>query len=314
MRYKTFKNAGVEVSELAIGTWAIGGQGWGDVNETDSIKAIHAMIEQGVNFLDTAPIYGAGNSEEIVGRALEGGWREKVLLSTKFSIKNGPDGGIINNGSYENCIKECDESLRRLKTDYIDFYFMHWPDPGTPVEETMRALNVLKQQGKIRFIGVSNFDKELIMKAQKEARIDALQPPYSMINESQKELMQWCETQGIGTTTYGSLGSGILTGAIRQKPDWPADDMRLSFYDFYQEPKFSKVMELLKTLDEIATGRGCPLAQIAINWSTQKSYVGTALCGVRNEAEALENCAAFDWELSGEEMALIDAALLELKI
>lgn len=314
MRYKKFKNAGVDVAALAIGTWAIGGQGWGEVNEVDSIKAIHEMIERGVNFLDTAPIYGAGNSEEIVGRALKKGWREKILLSTKFSIKNGPDGGIINNGSYENCIKECDDSLLRLGTDYIDFYFMHWPDPATPVEETMGALNVLKQQGKIRFIGVSNFDKELIIRAQKEARIDALQPPYSMVDESRKELMQWCESEGIGTTTYGSLGSGILTGAIRRKPEWPADDMRLSFYDFYQEPKFSKVMELLKTLDKIAENRGCPQAQIAINWSTQKSYVGTALCGVRNEAEALENCGAFDWELTDEEMMLIDAALLKLKI
>lgn len=314
MRYNTFKNAGVDVSALAVGTWAIGGQGWGDVNEKDSIRAIHAMINSGVNLVDTAPVYGAGDSERIVGKALEGGYREKVMISTKFSISNGPGGELLNDGSYENCIRECEESLKRLGTDYIDFYFMHWPDPATPVEVTMRALKDLKQQGKIRFIGVSNFNKDLIMEAQKVVQIDALQPPYSMVNESEKDLMMWCEEQGIGTTTYGSLGSGILTGTIRKKPEWAEDDFRFKFYDFYQEPKFSKIMKLLEVLDKIAAMQQCPIAQIAINWSTQKSYVGTALCGVRNEAEALENCAAFDWKLSKEEMALIDAALMDLKI
>lgn len=314
MRYKHVGNAGIDISALAVGTWAIGGQQWGDVNEKDSIDAIRAMIDGGVNLVDTAPIYGNGHSEEVVGKALENGYREKVFLATKFSISNDENGAVINNGSYENAIWECEQSLKRLNTDHIDIYIMHWPDPATPVEVTMRALADLKKSGKIRFIGVPNFDRNLIEEAQKVVRIDFLQPPYSMVEESQKELLAWCETQGIGTMTYGSLGAGILTGAIRELPDWEENDFRYTFYDYFKNPKFSKIMELLKVMDKIAQVRNKPLAQIAINWSTQKSYVSTAICGVRDPQQAYENCATFDWELTGEEMELIDSEIERLQM
>lgn len=314
MRYKHVGNADIDISALAVGTWAIGGQQWGDVNEKDSINAIRAMIDGGVNLVDTAPIYGNGHSEEVVGKALENGYREKVFLATKFSISNDENGAVINNGSYENAIWECEQSLKRLNTDHIDIYIMHWPDPATPVEVTMRALADLKKSGKIRFIGVSNFDRNLIEEAQKVVRIDFLQPPYSMVEESQKELLAWCETQGIGTMTYGSLGAGILTGAIRELPDWEENDFRYTFYDYFKNPKFSKIMELLKVMDKIAQVRNKPLAQIAINWSTQKSYVSTAICGVRDPQQAYENCATFDWELTGEEMELIDSEIERLQM
>lgn len=314
MRYKHVGNAGIDISALAVGTWAIGGQQWGDVNEKDSIDAIRAMIDGGVDLVDTAPIYGNGHSEEVVGKALENGYREKVFLATKFSISNDENGAVINNGSYENAIWECEQSLKRLNTDHIDIYIMHWPDPATPVEVTMKALADLKKSGKIRFIGVSNFDRNLIEEAQKVVRIDFLQPPYSMVEESQKELLAWCETQGIGTMTYGSLGAGILTGAIRELPDWDENDFRYTFYDYFKNPKFSKIMELLKVMDKIAQVRNKPLAQIAINWSTQKSYVSTAICGVRDPQQAYENCATFDWELTGEEMELIDSEIERLQM
>ena len=314
MRYKHVGNAGIDISALAVGTWAIGGQQWGDVNEKDSIDAIRAMIDGGVNLVDTAPIYGNGHSEEVVGKALENGYREKVFLATKFSISNDENGAVINNGSYENAIWECEQSLKRLNTDHIDIYIMHWPDPATPVEVTMRALADLKKSGKIRFIGVSNFDRNLIEEAQKVVRIDFLQPPYSMVEESQKELLAWCETQGIGTMTYGSLGAGILTGAIRELPDWEENDFRYTFYDYFKNPKFFKIMELLKVMDKIAQVRNKPLAQIALNWSTQKSYVSTAICGVRDPQQAYENCATFDWELTGEEMELIDSEIERLQM
>ena len=312
MRYKHVKNAGIDLSALAVGTWAIGGQKWGDVNEKDSIKAIRAMIDEGVNLVDTAPVYGNGHSEEVVGKALEDGYRDKVFLATKFSISNDENGAIINNGSYENAIRECDDSLRRLKTDHIDIYIMHWPDPGTPVEETMRALDDLKKSGKIRYVGVSNFNRELIEAAQKVVRIDFLQPPYSMVEESQKNLLMWCEEQGIGPMTYGSLGAGILTGAVRELPDWEENDFRYTFYDYFRDPKFSRIMELLTVLDQIALARQKPLAQIAINWSTQKSYVSTAICGVRDPQQAWENCSTFDWELTADEMGIIDEAVKRL--
>ena len=316
MRYKKFNNAGVEVSSLAIGTWAIGGARYGEVTEKDSVNAIHTMIDKGVNLIDTAPAYNCGESEKLVGRALKGGLREKVFISTKFGIGDGMDkaGVIPRDSSRAACFKECEDSLRRLDVDYIDFYFVHWPDANTSLAETMDAMLELKKQGKIRFIGVSNFDQTLIEECLKTTMIDVVQPPYSMVNESEKALMQWCYQKGIDTFTYGSLGSGILTGAIREVPNWDPLDFRFTFYDFYKEPKFSKCMELLKTLDGISAGNGKPLAQIALNWSTQKEFVGTALCGVRNAKEAEENCAAFDWKLTAEEMAIIDKKLAELKI
>ena len=261
MRYKKLEKAGVEVSSLAIGTWAIGGDSYGEVNEKDSIEAIRTMIDNGVNILDTASSYGAGHSEEVVGKALKDGYRNKVLVATKFGVPFFKD--------YD-CIKECEGSMKRLGVDYLDFFLMHWPDPKTPLEEAMRALEDLKKQGKIRFAGVSNFTKEQIIEAQKYVQIDVLEPPYSMVNQSAKELMQWCAAQGIGSLTYGSLGAGILTGTIRELPKYDKDDMRYEFYDFFVEPKFSRVQELLKTLDVVAKAHNKPVAQVAINWSTQK--------------------------------------------
>lgn len=311
MRYKALERAGVEISSLAVGSWAIGGEGWGDVNTSDSIAAVHKMFDLGVNIIDTAPAYGSGHSEEIVGQALKG-YREKVMVSTKFGLD--PDKDWAENGTYDFVMKECENSLKRLDTEYIDFYFMHWPDPGTPIEETMKALDKLKEQGKIRFVGVSNFNKEQIEEAEKYGKIDVIQPPYSMVNRSCEELMKWAKTKGMDAFTYGSLGAGILTGTIRTLPDFAENDYRKEFYDFYREPKFSQVMKLLKTLDKIAEKHGRPVAQVAINWSTQKPYVGTALCGVRKPSEAEENCAAFDWALDDDDISLIDSELERLDI
>lgn len=312
MRYKKLGSSGMEISALAVGTWAIGGANYGAVNEADSIQAIRTMIDHGVNVVDTASSYGNGHSEEVVGKALQEGYRSKVILGTKFGVPF--EYNYENNGSYENCIRECNNSLKRLQTDYLDVFLMHWPDPKTPIEVTMSALNDLKKQGKIRFIGVSNFSQEQIVEAQKFGKIDFFQPPYSMVNRSQEALMKWCANQGIVNTTYGSLGAGILTGAIRELPHYAPDDMRYEFYDFFVEPKFSKIMELLKVLDQIACAHNKPVAQVSINWSTQKEYVGTALCGVRNSEEALENCRTFDWKLEEDEIAVIDKTLESLGI
>ena len=156
--------------------------------------------------------------------------------------------------------------------------------------------------------------KELIQEAQKYAKIDVIQPPFSIVNQSERELMEWAETQGIGTMTYGSLGGGILTGAIRELPKPDPKDMRQVFYPFFKEPVFSNVMELLKTLDKIAEAHNVPVAQVSINWSTQKSFVGTALTGVNTPAQADENCSAFEWQLNNEEIALIDSEIDRLNI
>lgn len=319
MRYKHFKNAGTDISALTVGTWGIAGANsagvsWGDVDTKESIAAVRRMVENGVNMVDTAPIYGEGHSEEVVGQALKG-IRDKVYLTTKFgSYINHFTGTSVRDCKYNTVEREIDESLKRLQTDYIDFYVMHWPDVNTPIEETMAAVNMLKEKGKIRFIGMSNSPKELIMEAQKYAKIDVIQPPFSMVNQTERELMEWAETQGIGTMTYGSLGAGILTGAIRECPEYDPKDMRLVFYPFFKEPTFSKIMELLKTLDAIAEEHEKPVAQVSINWSTQKSFVSTALTGVNTPAQADENCSAFDWELTEEEIARIDSEIKRLEI
>lgn len=315
MRYKRFERAGVDVSEMSVGSWALGGVNYGAIDEKEAINAIHTMVELGVNMIDTAPIYGNGASEVLVGKALKG-IRDKVMLTTKFgtyySSYNKEE--VIYDGRYDSVLAFCDYSLRRLDVDYFDFYLMHWPDPKTPIEESMAAMQELKNQGKIRFIGVSNYSREQIEEAEKWVQIDVIQPPFSMVNQSAKALMEWAAGRGIASMTYGSLGAGILTGTVRQKPDWDKNDTRLTFYDYYVEPKFSKVMELLGTLDAIAAAHDTTVAQTAINWTTQKDFVGTALVGVRNPDEAKENCAAFGWTLTPEEMTRIDETLTRLQI
>lgn len=314
MRYKHLANANVDVSALAVGTWAIGGDSYGEVNTADSIAAIREMIERGVNLVDTAPCYGNGMSEKVCGMALEG-IRDKVLVSTKFDLV--PDiyiGRYGRDASYKNCLRECQSSLMNLKTDHIDFYFIHWPDMKTPIAETMSALNWLKKEGYIRYIGVSNFSREQIEEAQQYGQIDVQQPPFSMVNQEFVDLMKWGHSKGIDSFTYGSLGAGILTGAIRELPHYEENDLRYTFYDYFKDPKFSKIMELLKVMDKIAEAHHVPVAQVAINWSTQKEFVATALCGVRNVKEAAENCSAFEWELTAEEMALLDSEMDRLGI
>jgi len=316
MRYKHFKNANVDASALAVGTWAIGGAGYGAVEDQESIASIQAMFDGGVNLVDTAPAYGNGHSEIVTGKALKGYDRSKLLVSTKCTVggttlkaMRGVDSHDGRDATFANVMYECECSLRRLDTDYIDFYFIHWPDYDTPFYETAAALNLLKEQGKIRYIGLSNFSKEQMLNVERYCKIDVIQPAYSMVVRRDEDLMKWSVERGIDTFTYGSLGAGILTGAFREVPTFQKGDPRDHFYPFFKEPHFSKVMKVLAVMDEISAQTGKPLAQIAINWSTQKDYVSTALCGVRNVAEAAENCATFDWTLTDAQIAAIDAAI-----
>ena len=297
----------MQVSEIALGTWAIGGSGWGDTSRVESISAIHEMIEHGVNFIDTAIVYNNGVSEKIVGEAIQGR-RKDVYLATKGGIYNNGH-HVVKDGTKENILSQCDESLKNLGTDYIDLYFVHWPDSNTLFSETFDAMHQLQKAGKIRYIGVSNFTLEQIYDAEKYVEIAAFQPPYSMVERDQERLIQWVHDHNIGIMTYGSLGAGILTGAYRALPKFDLSDMRYVFYDYFREPKFTKTMELLKTLDKIAEKRQVPISQIAINWNVQKEFVDTSILGVRTTRHAKENCMAMNWQLAAEEMAEIDAAI-----
>ena len=314
MRYSHLKNANVDVSQLAVGTWAMGGDSFGDNDDiASSLRAIRTMLEWGVNLIDTAPCYGNGTAEKIVGRSLVGVERDKYLLSTKVGLVTSPS-GYDRDSSFKNIIREVESSLRNLRTDYLDFYFVHWPDPKTSFAETMSALRLLKEQGKIRHVGVSNFTKEMIEECERYAAVDVQQPPYSMVNREYEPLIKWGIERGIDSFTYGSLGAGILSGKYRVLPTFSPGDVRETFYDYFKEPKFSKVQQLLKVMDGIAASHNTPLSEVAINWSTQKSYVATALVGVRSSRHAEENCAALEWELSSDEMAKLDNTLDALEI
>ena len=203
MRYKKFKNAEIEVSQLAVGTWAIGGQNYGKVDKNEAICAIRRMIENGVNLIDTAPCYGNGTSEKIVGEVLKEIPREQVLISTKFGLI--PDiytHGYKKDTSYKNAMREIQSSLMNLETDYIDFYFVHWPDVNTPIDETMAALEEMKRKGYIRYVGVSNFTAEQIKEAEQYIQIDVQQPLYSMVDRGFEDLMSWGYDRGIDNTNY----------------------------------------------------------------------------------------------------------------
>ena len=293
MRYTMLGKTELKVSQATIGTWAIGGAGWGDVNKKESMEAIETMIERGVNLIDTAPFYGLGESEKIVGEVIRDK-RDDIVLLTKAGTGWNEKGVPFKRSDYKSILKDCEESLQRLKTDYIDLYLIHWPDEVTPIEEMMDAMNKLKQDGKIRFIGASNFSKEEVLESEKYVSFDVLQHPYSMVAQDFRELLTWAHENNIGTMSYGSLGAGILTGSIREMPKFSEDDMRLNFYDYFKEPKFSKVMQLVKRLDVYAEKYNVPVSQVTINWNTQSGFLDTILMGVRNKKEAEENCAAFE--------------------
>lgn len=313
MRYKTMGKSGVSVSELSIGTWAMGGLGYGSVERKDCIAAVHAMLDAGVNHIDTAWVYGLGESDKVVGEAIKGR-RDKVLITSKCGFRNPADGVGPN---YPDCSPEwmtkCfEESLKNLGTDYVDYFLIHVPDTNVPFEETAECVKKWQKEGKVRFLGVSNFGIEDMEKMGEFIDITAVQSGYSMVTRDEEDNMIWAKSHNIGVMTHSSLASGLLTGAIRKLPELPEDDIRnLYQYPHFREPKFSQVMELLKTLDKVAEERNVPVAQVALNWNVHKDFVTTSLCGVRNVKEALENCASTEWELTAGEMAVIDKAIEE---
>lgn len=311
MRYKSFGNTGLKVSAIGAGTWGMGGRGWGGCDKEASISAIHAMLDLGVNLVDTAPGYGRGLSEEIVGEAISG-IRNELIVSTKCGMNIDKPGWAVKNAAWDEIIKGCEGSLKRMKLDYIDILLLHWPDEKTPLQETMEAMGQLKKQGKIRYVGVSNLSVDQMEEALKYVDVTVTQLPFSMVDRSAEAKIKWARDNGIATMTYGSLGGGILTGNIRKYTEFGEGDVRGVFYPFFREPQFSKVMTLLESMDKIAENHGVPVAEVAVNWAVQKEYVDTALIGVRTTEHAKDNGHAMEWELSGDEMMFLDKKTEEL--
>lgn len=310
MRYKKFGNTDMQVSEMTLGTWGIGGAGWDAYTDESRLDAIRAAVECGVNLIDTAPAYNAGAAERYVGRVLKDmGVREKMYIATKCGTEY-IDGAYVRDCSRATIIRQCEESLRNLQTDYIDLYLVHWPDAKVSMEETMGALNTLKEQGKIRHIGVSNFNREQILEAETYSSIETCQLQYSMVSRTSEEMLQWAAQKGMGIMTYGSLGGGILSGAIRKLETYAASDSRNRFYKHFQEPTFSQIMKLLEVMDKISANRGqVPLSQIAMNWAAQKPFVSTCIVGAQSRRKIEENAAGFSWNLTEKECEQLDEAI-----
>ena len=305
MRYKSFGQTGLKISALGVGTWAMGGRGWGGGDRVESISALRAMVDLGVNHVDTAPAYGRGLAEEIVGEAIKG-IRGDLIVTTKCGMNIDKPGMAVKTAAWDEILRGCEGSLTRMKLDYIDILLLHWPDVNTPLQETMEAMDCLKKQGKIRFIGVSNLSVEQMEEASKYADVAVTQLPFSMVDRSAGAIIQWAHGSGMATMTYGSLGAGILTGNIREYKEFGEGDVRGGFYGFFREPRFSKIMTLLKGMDKIAENRGVTAAQVALNWAVQTEYVDTALVGVTKAKHAKENCQAMEWELTDEEMLFLN--------
>lgn len=304
MRYQKLGQTDIQVSSVSLGTWAMGGDYWGETEEQLCIDAIHASLDMGVNLIDTAPIYGNGRSEEIVGKAIKGRRREDIVIATKFGVPylDGRD------SSAKTILMEVEASLKRLGTDYIDLYQAHWPDINTPAQETMETLLTLKKQGKIRAIGLSNFSCEQIDAFRACGQIDTFQPQYSLVQRQiEKDILPYCRKAGFGVLTYGSLGAGLLTGKYTEAPKMEGAERRRRFYKFYEEPYFSRALSLVDVLRDIANERHCPVGQVAINWVSQQQGVSTALVGAKNPRQAMENAGSGEWELSADEIERITA-------
>ncbi|HVW63304.1 MAG TPA: aldo/keto reductase [Puia sp.] len=324
MEYRELGESGLSASVITFGAWAIGGWMWGGAERKDAVEAIRASYDQGVTSIDTAPIYGQGLSEEIVGEALEGISRDKVQIMTKYGMRwdvrlgefafrsQDNDGRALEIYKYagkDSIVKECEDSLRRLRTDYIDLYQIHWPDSTTPVEETMEAVGQLKKQGKIRAAGVSNYNVGLMERAEKSIRLAADQVPFSMVNRDiEKDLVPWCMRHKKAILAYSPLQRGLLSGKIRPGHSFGEGDTRAGS-KFYKPENVGRINSFLDKLRPLAEAKSASLAQLVIRWTIQRPGITIALVGARDANQAVQNARAIDVKLSPEEILFINRQL-----
>lgn len=296
------------MSAAALGTWAMAGNSYGRVDDMESIRAIHQALEEGITLIDTAASYGGGNSERVVGRALEGR-REKAFLCTKCGIHPNKDRTALEYDLKPQSIRrELESSLQNLRTDHIDLYQFHYPDPDTPIEESLGEMERLKEEGKILYTGVSNFNREQLEKAVKAGKIYSLQMKYSLLNQEEGELLAFCKDNGIGVMTYGSIAGGMLSGKFQEPPVFREGDTRERFYPFFREPVFSHCRTLVDSLEQIAKAHGASCAQVAAAWVLGQPGVTCALVGAKNEKQAMENAGAAQLVLTDGERKEIEEA------
>jgi len=301
----------LKVSRVAIGTWAIGGWLWGGTNEAESIATIRAAVGHGINVIDTAPVYGFGRSEEIVGKAIaEGHLRSNVIIATKTGLEWQGD-RVSRNASRARIMREIDDSLRRLQTDYIDVYQVHWPDPVVAIEETADAMLTLFNQGKIRAIGVSNFSVDQMKRFRRVAPLHVLQPPYNLFERGiETDLLPYCRENNIAMFGYGALCRGLLSGRMRADTVFSGDDLRRTDPKFVK-PRFGQYLAAVQKLDQFAQQRfGKRIIHLAIRWMLDQG-ITTALWGARHPDQLRPVNEVTGWRLDASTLSEIDRILRE---
>lgn len=312
MEMTTIADTGITASRIGLGTWAIGGWMWGGTEEREAIATIHAALDQGITLIDTAPVYGFGQSEEIVGRALASeGRRSRAVIATKAGL-DWKDGRPFRNASRARIEKEIDDSLRRLQTDVIDILQIHWPDPSVPMEETAQAMAGLLKAGKIRAIGVSNFSVEQMDAFRAVAPLHVCQPPYNLFERDiEEDILPYCERNTISTLTYGALCRGLLSGRMTEQTRFTGDDLRRHDPKFKQ-PRFEEYLEAVARLDRLARDRyGKHAVHLAVRWLLDRPGVGVALWGARHPGQLDPVAEVMGWSLDDNAMDEIDSILAE---
>jgi len=314
MEYRPFGKTGIEISAIGIGCWEIGG-GYGSIEETGFINAVNRALDLGINCFDTAEAYGFGASECSLAKAL-GARRKDAVITTKFGIgyKEAPN---FRDSSRNRMMASIEKSLANLKTDYVDVYMVHWPDVNTPFEETMRALDELVQQGKVRAVGISNFRLHQIEASVRTRRIDVAQYCWNMLDRRmQRDVLPYCRENGIGVMAYGSLAYGMLTGTFNEEMNFGSNDWRAKagrmgnitlMEHLFGADSFLKNLRAVEELKPMAKRYGKSLPQFALRWTLSNPVISTALVGCRNENEVNDNVGAIGWSIADADMREIDA-------
>ena len=333
MELRKLGTSDITIPPVVFGAWAIGGWFWGGTDDDDAVRALHASIDAGVNAIDTAPMYGFGHSERIVGQAIKGR-RDEVVIATKCGMRwdredgefffTARDHSVTDPEDYEkdrpiyrvlkasSIIEECELSLKRLGVEVIDLYQCHWPDATTPLQETMEAMLKLKEQGKIRAIGVSNFTPEMMEKCLSVGPIVSDQPKYHLLSrEIEQDVLPYCREHSLALLVYSPLAQGLLTGKVTMDRTFPEGDLR-DAQPWFQPANRRRVLDVLAKLSSIADGHGVTLAQMVINWTVHEPGITAAIVGARNAAQAVENAGALSFALSDAERATIRFAFEEL--
>lgn len=329
MNYRKLGDTDLELSVITFGAWAAGGWMWGGTERSEAIAAIRDSYELGVTSIDTAPIYGQGTSEEIVGEAIKGIPRDKVQLLTKFGMRwdlkqgdfsfssknnDGQDIDIYKYAGKESIIKECEDSLKRLGTDYIDLYQIHWPDKTTSIEESMEAVSRLIEQGKVRYAGVCNYDAAQMAEAEKYVKLVSDQVPYSMVKRGiESELIPYCLENQKSILAYSPLERGLLTGKMKPGHVFASGDHRQSV-PFFKDENLKRTDDFLTQIAPIAKEKQLTLGQLVILWTLEQPGITIALVGARNSAQARQNALAVNHKLTQQEIATISGYLAKLEL